>query len=62
MVTVSGPCLQGKMVTARRYPHMITIQPQLTGPGTLTLTSPGLGEVRVQLDRVAAGDTRLEAR
>ena len=41
---------------------MITIQPQLTGPGTLTLTSPGLGEVRVELDRVAAGDTRVEAR
>ena len=35
------------MVTARRYPHMITIQPRLTAPGTLTLTSPGLGEVRV---------------
>ena len=50
------------MVTARRYPHMITIQPRLTAPGTLTLTSPSLGEVRVELDRVAAGDTRVEAR
>ena len=61
-MTVSGPCLQGKMVTARRYPHMITIQPRLTSPGTLTLTSPGQGEVRVELDKVAAGDTRVEAR
>ena len=61
-MTVSGPWFQGKMVTARRYPHMITIQPRLTAPGTLTLTSPGLGEVMVELDRVTAGDTRVEAR
>ena len=50
------------MVTARRYPHMITIQPQLTAPGTLTLTRPGQDEVRVELEKVAAGDTRVEAR
>ena len=50
------------MVTARRYPHMITIQPRLTAPGTLSLTNPDLGEVRVELDKVAAGDTRVEAR
>ena len=59
---VSGPWFQGKMVTARRYPHMITIQPRLTAPGTLTLTCPGQDEVRVELEKVAAGDTRVEAR
>jgi len=43
---------KGKMQTARKYPNMVLIQPDLSTPGKLTLSYPGKQNVTVDIEAV----------
>lgn len=52
---------KGKMITARRYPVMVMIQPQMTAPGQLTLSHPAQADtVTVDLERLAGARVECE--
>ena len=45
----------GKMITARRYPHMIMIQPEILSSGHLVLSYPGKDKVTVDVKNIKVG-------
>ena len=50
---------RGKMVTARRYPHMVLITPLLTG-SHLTLSYPGVEELNLELPGLGGSQVEVE--
>ena len=52
---------KGKMITARRYPVMVIIQPQMTSPGLLTLSHPDKADsVTVDLEKLSGAIVECE--
>ena len=52
---------KGKMITARRYPVMVLIQPQMTSPGLLTLSHPDkVDSVTVDLEKLSGARVECE--
>ena len=52
---------KGKMITARRYPVMVLIQPQMTSPGLLTLSHPDKADsVTVDLEKLSGARVECE--
>ena len=52
---------KGKMITARRYPVMILIQPQMASPGQLTLSyKDKVDTVTVDLEQLSGARVECE--